>query len=244
MPSPGSRRSSPSTSPTSTPLHGARRRFLGRGRVGRRGPRLGQRRRRALRRGPRVAHRGRRSSARCTTASSTCPASRSRVWHDRPDVLDRMARCLGRRYGVRLPSISANLYRDGQRLRRLARRPHRPRPGRRGGGDPVARLHPHAAAAPRRWRPVDRVPDAVRRPARAGRHLPAHLRALRPQARPRRPPHQRHVPKQAATSMSQPARPQSSDRDGRSGPHGGLRYRRLRLGTPLVRSSSEGSGAP
>jgi alkylated DNA repair dioxygenase AlkB len=34
-------------------------------------------------------------------------------WHERPHVLDRMARCLGRRYGVELPSISANLYRDG-----------------------------------------------------------------------------------------------------------------------------------
>jgi alkylated DNA repair dioxygenase AlkB len=34
-------------------------------------------------------------------------------WHDRPAVLQRMARCLGRRYGVELPSISANLYRDG-----------------------------------------------------------------------------------------------------------------------------------
>jgi alkylated DNA repair dioxygenase AlkB len=35
-------------------------------------------------------------------------------WHERPPVLDRMARCLGRRYGVELPSISANLYRDGR----------------------------------------------------------------------------------------------------------------------------------
>ena len=35
-------------------------------------------------------------------------------WEDHPPVLDRMARCLGRRYGVRLPSISANLYRDGR----------------------------------------------------------------------------------------------------------------------------------
>lgn len=35
-------------------------------------------------------------------------------WHeDRPGLLDQMARCLGRHYGVRLPSISANLYRDG-----------------------------------------------------------------------------------------------------------------------------------
>jgi alkylated DNA repair dioxygenase AlkB len=35
-------------------------------------------------------------------------------WHaGRPRLLDRMARCLGRHYGVRLPTISANLYRDG-----------------------------------------------------------------------------------------------------------------------------------
>ena len=35
-------------------------------------------------------------------------------WHEgRPPLLDRMARCLGRHYGVRLPSVSANLYRDG-----------------------------------------------------------------------------------------------------------------------------------
>ena len=41
------------------------------------------------------------------------PRLESRVWRDRPPLLDRMARCLGRRYGVRLPSVSANLYRDG-----------------------------------------------------------------------------------------------------------------------------------
>ena len=35
-------------------------------------------------------------------------------WNERPRVLERMARCLGRRYGVDLPAISANLYRDGQ----------------------------------------------------------------------------------------------------------------------------------
>jgi alkylated DNA repair dioxygenase AlkB len=34
-------------------------------------------------------------------------------WDERPRLLDRMARCLGRHYGRRLPSISANLYRDG-----------------------------------------------------------------------------------------------------------------------------------
>jgi alkylated DNA repair dioxygenase AlkB len=41
------------------------------------------------------------------------PRLETRAWPDRPQVLERMARCLGRRYGVRLPSISANLYRDG-----------------------------------------------------------------------------------------------------------------------------------
>jgi len=36
------------------------------------------------------------------------------LWHEgRPRILDRMARCLSRHYGLRLPSISANLYRDG-----------------------------------------------------------------------------------------------------------------------------------
>ena len=42
------------------------------------------------------------------------PRLEARAWHDRPKVLDRMSWCLGRRYGVRLPSISANLYRDGR----------------------------------------------------------------------------------------------------------------------------------
>lgn len=42
------------------------------------------------------------------------PRLETRQWHDgRPAIIGRMARCLGRRYGVRLSSISANLYRDG-----------------------------------------------------------------------------------------------------------------------------------
>ncbi len=42
------------------------------------------------------------------------PRLETRAWHTgRPKILDQMARCLGVRYGVRLPSISANLYRDG-----------------------------------------------------------------------------------------------------------------------------------
>ncbi|MEX2292944.1 MAG: alpha-ketoglutarate-dependent dioxygenase AlkB [Acidimicrobiales bacterium] len=42
------------------------------------------------------------------------PRLETRQWHDgRPAIVSQMARCLGRRYGVRLPSISANLYRDG-----------------------------------------------------------------------------------------------------------------------------------
>jgi alkylated DNA repair dioxygenase AlkB len=35
------------------------------------------------------------------------------AWPARPLLLDRMSTCLGRHYGVRLPSITANLYRDG-----------------------------------------------------------------------------------------------------------------------------------
>ena len=42
------------------------------------------------------------------------PRLETRGWHDHPPVLDRMARALSHRYGVRLPSISANLYRDGR----------------------------------------------------------------------------------------------------------------------------------
>ena len=41
------------------------------------------------------------------------PRLETRAWPERPTVLERMSRCLGHRYGVRLPSISANLYRDG-----------------------------------------------------------------------------------------------------------------------------------
>jgi alkylated DNA repair dioxygenase AlkB len=42
------------------------------------------------------------------------PRLETRAWPDRPELLDRMSDCLGRRYGVELPSISANLYRDGR----------------------------------------------------------------------------------------------------------------------------------
>jgi alkylated DNA repair dioxygenase AlkB len=42
------------------------------------------------------------------------PRLTAAAWEGRPPVLDRMARCLGRRYGVELPSITANLYRDGR----------------------------------------------------------------------------------------------------------------------------------
>ncbi len=41
------------------------------------------------------------------------PRLETRAWTGRPALLDRMSRCLSRRYGVSLPSISANLYRDG-----------------------------------------------------------------------------------------------------------------------------------
>jgi len=42
------------------------------------------------------------------------PRLETRDWPERPPVLTRMARCLGRRYAVTLSSISANLYRDGR----------------------------------------------------------------------------------------------------------------------------------
>lgn len=42
------------------------------------------------------------------------PRLETRQWRDRPPVVDRVARALGRHYGVRLPAISANLYRDGR----------------------------------------------------------------------------------------------------------------------------------
>jgi alkylated DNA repair dioxygenase AlkB len=41
------------------------------------------------------------------------PRLETRAWHPCPPILERMAQCLGRRYGVPLPSTSANLYRDG-----------------------------------------------------------------------------------------------------------------------------------
>src|SRR3546814_1313629 len=34
-------------------------------------------------------------------------------WDSRPPLLSQMARCLSRHYGTHLPSVSANLYRDG-----------------------------------------------------------------------------------------------------------------------------------
>jgi alkylated DNA repair dioxygenase AlkB len=42
------------------------------------------------------------------------PRLEARTWRDRPEIFDRMARTLGDRYGVALPSVSANLYRDGR----------------------------------------------------------------------------------------------------------------------------------
>ena len=42
------------------------------------------------------------------------PRLSATAWEGRPPVLDEMARCLGERYGVELPAISANLYRDGR----------------------------------------------------------------------------------------------------------------------------------
>ena len=42
------------------------------------------------------------------------PRLETRRWRDHPPLLRELARCLGRHYSVHLPSISANLYRDGR----------------------------------------------------------------------------------------------------------------------------------
>ena len=122
------------------------------------------------------------------------PRLETRAWPDRPRLLERMARCLGRRYGVRLPSISANLYRDGNDSVAW----HGDRIGRVRADAVVAILSLGATRTlllrPDGGGPSIAFPLRLRRPARAGRHLPAHLRALRPQARPRRPADQRDVP--------------------------------------------------
>jgi hypothetical protein len=41
------------------------------------------------------------------------PRLSATAWQGRPRLLERMASCLGLRYSVDLPAISANLYRDG-----------------------------------------------------------------------------------------------------------------------------------
>ena len=83
------------------------------------------------------------------------PRLETRVWHDRPQVLDRMAAASGAATASAPVDLRQPLPRRA-RLRRVARRPHRRHARRRGGGDPVARLDAHAAAAPRRRRPVHR----------------------------------------------------------------------------------------
>ena len=79
------------------------------------------------------------------------PRLETRAWTERP-LLERMARCLGRHYGVALPSISANLYRDGNDSVAW----HGDRIGQVRAtlsSRSCPRRHPHAAAAPRRRRP-------------------------------------------------------------------------------------------
>ena len=82
--------------------------------VGRRGARLGHRCRRAVR------HRARVGAVEGLRASDVRPRRRRAAARDAGcGTTDRRSstgwpRCLGRRYGVRLPSISANLYRDGR----------------------------------------------------------------------------------------------------------------------------------
>ena len=95
-------------------LDGARRRFLGQGAWVDVVPGLAHRRRRALRHGAGV---GALEGVRATDVRPgrrRAPPRDARSGTTGPPVLERMAACLGRRYGVRLPSISANLYRDGR----------------------------------------------------------------------------------------------------------------------------------
>ncbi len=42
------------------------------------------------------------------------PRLTATAWHERPPILEQMAHALEERYGVELPAISANLYRDGR----------------------------------------------------------------------------------------------------------------------------------
>ena len=122
------------------------------------------------------------------------PRLATHSWPHPPPVVDQMARCLGRRYGVALPSISANLYRDG----RDSVAWHGDRIGRHRVDSIVAILSLGDTRTlllrPDGGGPSTVVRAARRRPAGAGRHLSAHLRALRAQASPRRPADQRDVP--------------------------------------------------
>ena len=106
-----------------------------------------------------------------------------------------MARCLTRHYARRLSAINANLYRDGNDSVAW----HGDRIGRKHADTVVAIL---SLGSTRRFLlrpdgggPVDPLRPRARRPARARRHLPEDLRALRAQARLGRAPDQRDVPR-------------------------------------------------
>ena len=133
-------------------LAGARRRFLGRGRVGRRGARAGVT-------GADVLFDTVLESAPWKAFERPMydrvvdvPRLETRAWPDRPagarphGPLPRPPLRRAAAVDLRQPLPRR------ARLRRVARRPHRPHARRRGRGDPLARLHPHAPAAPRRRR--------------------------------------------------------------------------------------------
>ena len=158
--------------------------------------------RRAGARAPRSCSRGcwprRRGAARGGCGCTTGWCREPRLTHrwplaEAPPDLAAMARELSARYGVEFTQVGANLYRDGADSVAWH-------------GDRVARELPTAVVAlvslgatrPFRLRPTGGGPSVgsprAGRPARDGRHVPAHLAAHRAEEPRRRAAHQRAVP--------------------------------------------------
>ena len=110
-------------------------------------------------------------------------------------VIDRMANLLSRRYGVMLSSVGLNYYRDGEdSVAWHGDRIHRERHESTIAIVSVGGHRPLPAPAPR-GRHHHRAARRRRRPARHGRHLPAHLVPLGPQGPRGAAPHQHHLPR-------------------------------------------------
>ena len=131
-------------------------------------------------------------------------AAHDAAWDDPPEPVPAMAAALSRHYGCDLTTVSANLYRDG----RDSVAWHGDRVGRRRAEAVVAIVSlgapaPVPAAAQGR-RAVPAADSRQRRPAGAGRDVPAHVGALGAQVRHRRPAHQRDVPRGLLTRNDAP----------------------------------------